>query len=164
LRYRLSLLNDKVKLSMATEVERPTTNVQIPSSKESDLSPLTYDNMAVIGSHLDISNAEETDDGSTTGEIKRGRKKGSTKKAKSEYLQKISKTKPIVAEAFNKAKEEATENGTKVAGGYLNSLIQSTIDEFGLKAGCIKRNTIFSRIRRQNMSGVAHQKVSPFMK
>jgi hypothetical protein len=103
-------------MSMVTKVAQPTTNLQIPSSKESDISPLTDGNTGAKGSHLDVSDAEEIDDGSTIGEIERVRKKGSTKKVKSEYLQKIFQAKTIVAEAFNKAKEEVTVNGTNVSG------------------------------------------------
>jgi hypothetical protein len=62
---------------------------------------------------------------------------------------------------YNKIKDAATVDGCNVKARSLDNLISSTIKEAGLPDGCIKKSAILSRLKRNNLEGIAHQKESP---
>jgi hypothetical protein len=91
----------------------------------------------------------------------RGRKQGSKNNSNETLLLLIKEAVTKVTKEFHVAKKEADKAGSKVANGMLATLIQSAEVEYKLKEGTIPPKTIWSRIHRNNLEGVAPQRISP---
>jgi hypothetical protein len=166
LRYRLSLLDNFGTASMVTELYPPTEQIILPenAAKESgvtDVSPLTDEETEVAETLADLFVTNENENENNQTVSTRGQRKGSTNKAKEDHLRAIREATTKVAIAYNEAREKAIADGCNVAAGTLDNMIDSAIEEHGLPNGCIKKAAIISRLKRNNLQGVAHQKESP---
>jgi hypothetical protein len=84
-----------------------------------------------------------------------------TKKKKIIDLQtQIDKATTDVTEAYHNAKVTAKSSDKNVTDGLLLELIQSASIKFNFPIDSIKKQTVYSRIRRKNLIGVAHEKIS----
>jgi hypothetical protein len=69
----------------------------------------------------------------------------------------------IITSKYQEAKLKAKSENTQVCNGTMAELIQSTLLEYNLPDGIISKKTIESRIRRNNITGIAHQRQSPLI-
>jgi hypothetical protein len=166
LRYRMSLLEEKGSVELVTEMKRPTGQLFV--GNECGLSSLSgsMDNMTdwvdeLVDDSLDDA-VDELLEGDGTSKGTQVKKRGRPKKeVKSEYLLAIQKAKTEIAMAYKEQRDKATAAATIVPAGTLKHLIQQTLEQYGLNNICIKPHTILSRLKRDNLSGIAHHKVSP---
>jgi hypothetical protein len=133
---------------MATENEPPTQQVIAGAT---DISPLTEidTNGSESESEEDVDNnlttqQENNNNQTEVTNTSRGRKKGSTNKAKREHLRLIKDATTKIATQYNKIREDAIVDGCNVKAGVLDNLITTTIKESGLPDGCIKKCHSFS--------------------
>jgi hypothetical protein len=83
---------------------------------------------------------------------------------KKENLQKqIALATTKVASEFFVAKQSTIKANTKVPDGTLNNIIISVTTKHNLPTDSIKHHTLYLRLKRNNLSGVAHQKVPPLL-
>ena len=90
-----------------------------------------------------------------------GRPKGTTNQAKLEHSIKLSSAITKAAVHFADERSKAKSKGTIVRSGMLKSITTSVEEEFGLLPGELKLKTIKGRVDRNNLTGVALQRVSP---
>ena len=90
-----------------------------------------------------------------------GRPKGTTHQAQITISNKMSAAATMAAEKLAKAKGVAREQGKKIPDGLLKKILKETEDKFGLANGVLKQATIKQRVVRNNLTGIAKQRVSP---
>jgi hypothetical protein len=93
-----------------------------------------------------------------------GRTKGSTDKAKRNKELKFKTSKIEAAFRCIDAKQAAKRNKKFVKNGTYKKIIYDIEEEFGIKHGKIRYEMIKSRIRSNNPTGTASQKISPLAK
>jgi hypothetical protein len=93
------------------------------------------------------------------------RKSGTIPKEIQLYLSKMQEATSIkVATKYKIAKAAAAADDSKVKAGTLNGMIKVAINGNGLHNGCIESSRVISLLKRNNVSSIAHQKVSPLIK
>lgn len=110
--------------------------------------------------------AEVTVDSSLTDDYdhdskRAGRPKGTTDIAKSDKLLRLSTALTKAAILFAEQRSIAHQSKEIVAKGVLAGIACSVEEEFELESGQLNLSTIKKRVDRNNLTGVAYQKVSP---
>jgi hypothetical protein len=80
------------------------------------------------------------------------------KKKKKDNLQTFHVARTKVATEYDNLRRQSTK---KVPAGTLEEMIKKATIEFGLQPGSLKKDSVLARLKRNNVSGIAHQKVSP---
>jgi hypothetical protein len=174
LHYRLSKFETTGMVTMVSELAPPSKTIH--STNQSELSSLTEN---VLHDDVVVTSTSTTDDESTsvnnednndtitvvlddTDDMAKKRKEGLEKKRKKRIQKTVVKEAILtIATKYNELRESAIATSNNVAAGTLANLIQSTTNKLGLPDGIIKKETILSRLRRGNISGIAHHKISP---
>jgi hypothetical protein len=155
LRYRLSEMKKNGRVTLASEIEPPSKHVY-GEPGEATLNVSTITNTETDDSDDIESLASEMDENNNNN-VSKGKKRKTT----SVYLQRLKEGKTKAAQLLAEAKMEANAVGKKLSGGTIDTIIQSTVTEFGLSPTSIKKKMVYSRVKRNNLMGIPHQKTSP---
>jgi hypothetical protein len=120
--------------------------------------------LSIVSSHLLFCDvfASETETGDTNeANNSGGRPKGSTKVVKAASKKKINDTTHKAAKMLAFEKDEANKNGKQLAVGRLKSILENFEIQSNLVPGTLHPETIGSRAKRRNYSGLAWQKNIP---
>jgi hypothetical protein len=175
LNYRLLLKKEgKLSLKPVGNNAPPVRSVNIAAedSQLSSLSSLTPhhppddQNVIVVQQVVVVVQEQQSltslDEEETTSEkASGGRRKGTTIKSKSDYLLLVKKSITMAAEKFLVQKTEAQKSGKNVRRGTLAKIIKDIESSAGLKPRTIMEETVISRVKRLNIEGISHQRISP---
>jgi hypothetical protein len=161
LRYHLALFLETGSLGMVSEKKPPSK--QIRPTHMSDISPLTDDEeqdeeSSVEGSHVVDNNHPLLHNNRDSEKPKAVRLTKEMKKQK--HLLAVQEATVRAASNFQTVRTKST---CKVPPGTLQEIIAGAEKEFDLPAGTVKKQTVLSRVKRNNVTGVAHQRVSPLI-
>jgi hypothetical protein len=136
------------KKSLAREFAKPTDEVEVEDVVCDGISPLT-ENGDVVAVQVVLK------------VVQRGRPKGSTNKARDDREKATDQAYIDIATEYQILKGKALRKCKKLPNRCLEDLIERVEIEYNLKKGTINPYTIKSRVRRNNLTGQAHQKTSP---
>jgi hypothetical protein len=156
-------LEKKGLAEMMSEQMPPASRVYMHQSDFGILS-LTEDNgCATTNNAVVVPPAKDSDDdGSECTAVKRGRKKGSTDKAKidKKKLEKEVKTKIAIR---YKEMRDSLPDGKILHKGCLDNIIKEEIVAANLSPKSIKRKGIITRYRHKNFNGFVPHKMAPLL-
>jgi hypothetical protein len=179
LQYRLNNFIKKGTTTLFSERECPTT---VKLANVTEVSPLTVDDfgsnpgeknpgdnnmstsLSVVEDDVEEGNLSPIGEGEGESDIAKKRREGLARKKQQEVQnQLVQQALLTISSKYAELRDSAKANpeSNYVEKGTLAALIQSTTMELGLPEGIIKKQTILSRLRRNNLTGFAHQKVSP---
>lgn len=92
---------------------------------------------------------------------KGGRPIGITNSAKLEKTMNLHNALTKAAIMFAEERAKATQERKSVRNGCLDEIAEKIEAEFDLPSGTINKHTVVSRVRRNNLTAFAHQRVSP---
>jgi hypothetical protein len=151
LRYRISMLDERNGL-LASEVQLPMNDVDVPPKQVDEISPLT---------ECTTDDLRDTN-GNNPSNVRISKRKANENKKK--YLQLVSDCITKVATELLEEKNSNKSSGSKkLPRKSLQNIIDRTEAEYCLVPGTIKPNTIRSRLRRNNVTGI-HKQRTPVLK
>jgi hypothetical protein len=151
LRYRIAMLDERNGL-LVSEVQRPMSTINTKRKTEADeVSPLT--DITTNDCNVDVNNNQSNT-------VRNNTQKENKQKEK--HLQSVKDCTTQVASKLLQEQEAKKSSGrTKLPHHCLKKLIKETEAEYNLVLGTIKPETIRSRLRRNNISGVHKQRTPP---
>jgi Tc5 transposase DNA-binding domain len=154
--YRLEMLKKKGLIQLPSEQQPPTSELYVAAPEQTIIN---------VSDLTEVNSSDDNSTSSSVAEMEPHVSKSKTKKKRDKnsqkYVQdlKVAKTKATNKYLEEKLKSEA--EGRKISNGTVDSIIESAIAEFNLTPTSISKQTIYSRVRRNNTAGTQPQKMSP---